>query len=63
MDNQALAEKIVRILLGFTDSEEDVFMWKWQSRTVEVARMVNRVKNVLDEELTLSKAKGEMQDA
>lgn len=45
---QALAEQIVRATLGFTDSEEDAFMWKWQLRTVEVTRLIAGIKGILD---------------
>jgi hypothetical protein len=46
--SRAIAEQIVKVALGFTDSEEDQDLWKWQLRTVEVARWINRIQGILD---------------
>lgn len=46
--SRTIAERIVRDALGFTDSKEDQGMWKWQLRTVEVTRWINRIQGILD---------------
>lgn len=46
--SRSIAEQIVKIILGFTDSKEDQDMWKWQLRTIEVNRLINRIQGILD---------------
>jgi hypothetical protein len=46
--SRTIAERIVRDTLGFTDSEEDRDLWKWQLHTVEVSRWINRIQGILD---------------
>jgi hypothetical protein len=46
--SRAIAERVVKTILGFTDSKEDQDMWKWQLRTVEVNRLINRIQGILD---------------
>lgn len=45
---RSIAEQIVKFSMGFTDSEEDRDLWKWQLRTIEVSRWINRIQGILD---------------